>query len=257
MTFGAPRSPALHRSTLISLGALRMAASSRRPTAATSERIFVSSIRGWSDLARDATEAIEHWSGDGQQAGLRRSGGRIVQLLGFVRGTPIDVAEAKDELAAAGGLLVVDDRGRLLAREATVRVTGLTWEETSPVFDRFTMTLVADDPLRYSTESLLLRNGGNTIVNAGTREAWPLLDVTGPHGLVTISHAGGTWSLEATPSGVQRLVDLREGDVWQGGVRVFGLESGPAPVAARGENPWTVSGLGSGMVRARRFEAWP
>lgn len=244
--------------TRITLDGLSFVTSSRAARMASGAVIAVAELDGWDEPARDTTERVAHPGGFGTLSGLRGRGGRSITARGWIRGrTVAEVLQAKDRLGAIEGTLVVEERARSLGREATVNNTAFAPQRITPLFEAFALVLHADDPLRYSTASLPLANGAITLPNRGTEDAWPTLELVGPHNAISIAHSGGTWQLDATPSGATRIVDLREGEVWQGGARVFGAESGPAPVVRAGGAQWTVSGLGAGSARARRFEAWP
>lgn len=243
--------------TLVSLGDLQFSTDGRdylRDQAV----IGLRSYEGWGPVA-DATETFTHPSGDGTISGTRRRGARTVVLRGDILGrSPSAALEALDRLEAARGTLVIDERVRLMAREADVRFIDLIPERVSARHFRYALTLHADDPLRYSTESLVMPSGSHMIANPGTADARPVLDVVGPTGTIAIAHPRGTLTLQPVASGVTRFVDLRNGEVWQAGARVHGAMSGSAlEVPAGASVVASVSGVGSGTLRARRFGAWP
>lgn len=241
----------------VSLGDVRFQTGYETGQYAPKWTIGLAELEGWDDSAPDRTETFDHWSGDGAESGLERDGARVIRVRGSISAPDMgSMTAGKDALKRAVGVFVVDDRLLGLAREATVRRPRVLWEQVTPLFERFSLTIVADDPLRYSTATASLANGSNVLVNRGDRDAWPVLEFVGPHNAVSIVHAGGTYQLTALTSGTERTVDLRNGNVWEGGVRVFGAESGPAPLVPAGGADLTVSGLGSGTARVRRFEAW-
>lgn len=218
-------------------------------------------LSGWWEPAPDATDTTMHGSGDGTVPGMLRYGARTIELRGLIRGRDQgQVLEAKGRIARARrGEIVVNERGLGFSRTASVRRIDVTYTDHSPTISSYTLTLLADDPLRYSTLTYNLQAGAQQIMNRGDETAWPILDVAGPHEPIDIIHPTGTWTLLTTPPGVTRTVDLRDGDVWQGGVRLFQADMGPAPIVRAGGSQWIVSGLwGPGQLRAvvRRFEAW-
>ena len=242
--------------TRMSFGDLSFATSNHAVARAGASAIACTTLEGWFEPARDLTSSTPHGSGDGLVSGARRESGRIITIGGFVRGTtPGAVGDAKDALLRAAGTFVVEELDRGLARECTARRTALTWQRVAPTLERFTLTLVADDPLRYASGSRVLTNGAQQLFNRGDRTAWPVLEVPGLHGSIDIIHPTGTWTLLDTPAGVTRLVDLRNGDVWQNGVRAFQADLGPAPIVLPGGSQWIVSGV-DGRAIVRRFEAW-
>lgn len=218
-------------------------------------------VEGWEDYAPDDTRTMRHQSGDGDVALLRRMGARSIELFGYI----LAVEQPQPMLAVASralrrvraGVLTVDehDLGQRLEVDARV-VNTPTIRRLSPGFARFSIFLVADDPLRYSTDTLTLRNGSVAVRNLGDATLSPVLDLVGPHGAITITHPGGTYTFAALAAGQRRTLDWRNGDVWNGNVRVFSVEGGRRPAVLAGGSTWTVSGLGTGTATLRRFEAW-
>ena len=255
---GAPMWGGAERSPGIELAGLRLATDLADVEAGAAARIVASDLVGWDDDVPDETTSDGHPSGDGTVSGPLERGARRLVIPGYVFGDSIAAAHrAKAQLRRArSGRLVVEDRALGLTLEASVRRVGLVWDRVTDHAHEFTLSLKADDPLRYSTATLPMANGALTLPNRGDEAASPLLELSGPHGAITVVHPGGTWRLTAVAAGVTRVHDVRNGDVWQGGVRVFGTESGAAPSVAAGGSAWTVSGLGSGSARVRRFEAF-
>lgn len=216
-------------------------------------------LTGWDAGTQDTTGASDHWSGVGQVASGAALGSRQIIIEGFVQGSldhPGSVQEGIDVLSRQRRTsLVVAENARGLARTADVRLTQIQSSRISAALSRVTLNLTADDPLRYSAESRLLVNGANLLPNRGDATAFGRLTLTGPHGAISIVHPGGTWTFPALASG-SRLVDFREGRVWNGNVRVFGECSGPAPRVLPGGSSWTVAGLGAGSAVLSRAEAW-
>lgn len=214
-------------------------------------------LKGWWDSAPDDTSDMQHWTGDGSVHGLLRRRGRTIEVRGVV--SAVDnrrLLEAKRAFARQRvAKFVVAETG--LVSEADVRLVTLQWSDINLSHSRFSLTLLASDPLRYSG-SQVLTNGSNVLVNRGDSDAFPVVSVRGPHDGYTIEHPGGTFHYPATGTAT-RIVDCRNGDVWRlaTGERVFpsGL-SGPWPVVPAGGATWVVSGLGSGPNSVKRFEAW-
>lgn len=238
--------------TEVRFGDVTLRAQSERPGS-----IAVASIEGWYDAARDATPTSPHPSGDGQVLGAPRFGARVIQIGGHVSGSRAEVQRAKDSLARQRqGVLVIAERSYGVSREAQARRTGLSFERVAPTFERFTLTLLAPDPLRHSTATVPLSNGPVPLANRGDAAAWPTIELTGPHGALSLTHPGGTFYFPALSAGQSRVIDCRDGVVWAGQVRVHGVGSGAWPRVPEGGASWTVTGIGSGGARVRRFEAW-
>lgn len=250
--------PAVERVTRVTLAGVDLLASWRYVPARQASAVVLGSLDGWYDAPRDLTGEVQHWTGDGVVAELSRLGARMIRVRGYVRAQDeAGALAAVDRLGRARrGVLVVEERSRGLVREADVRQVGRSFDRVTSTFWRYDLTLQADDPLRYGSGAIALSNGAKTLVNRGDVTAYPVLDLVGPHSAITVAHLGGSWSFAALVSGQSRTVDLRNGDVWNGDVRVFGAESGPAPVVPAGGASWTVSGLGAGTARVRRTEAW-
>ena len=215
------------------------------------------SLSGWWEPAPESTQTMDHPSGDGLIELTPRLASRTITLEGLIiAGTPkapllIDAQNALSRIRT--GTISVDERKSGLRREADVRRVDLQFARPNVNVAQYSLTLRASDPLRYSG-SQVLTNGSNALVSRGDVDAFPVIDLRGPHGALTISHPGGSFSFPAL-SGGSRSIDCRNGDVWNGNVRVF-AGSGAWPVVRSGGSNWTVSGLGSGSATVRRFEAW-
>lgn len=241
----------------VRLGDLRMATDYDRSDGVSDWSVALAELVGWWDTVAWRTERAEHPRGAGTMAAAAEQDAREIQIRGSVRArTKRAMLEAKDAVAAAGGTLVVDERPRNLSREADVADVRVLWDPVADLYERFSMTMTADDPLRYWSKTTDLVNGSNTLLNPGDADAWPVLEIPGSHGQVTITSQGATWTLAANGGGTTRIVDLREGDIWQGNARVAGLESGTAPLVPVGGGAWTIAGLGANGGRARRHGAW-
>lgn len=220
--------------------------------------VIVASLSGWWDGAASGTAATPHGTGDGSIPGLRRLAPRTIELRGLIEArTAMQMLAAKAAFTRSReGRFIVDEPSLATRREADVRRLDLELTDRSPLVCQYRMTLLADDPLRYSSEVTTLRNGSIFLPNRGDKVAVPVIEVQGPHPLIGIIAPRGTWTLAPTPAGVNRVVDLRNGDIWQGGKRVFRLEQGQAPVVNPGGVGWGISGLGAGAAIVRRYEAW-
>lgn len=219
-------------------------------------------ISGWWDSVDDMTTVLDHPSGDGFVAGTTRLDRRLITLTGVIESTkdfgPGSVQAAADTLRRMKrATLVVDETRRGLAREVDCRIRVAIGGGPAPWLASYVVSAVADDPLLYNAGTRPLTSG--VLANRGDMTAWPIVELVGPHSALAITHPGGTWTLPALGSGVQRTVDCRNGRVFDAdGVRVFGVGagSGPWPRVPAGGGEWTVSGLGSGAARLRRWEAW-
>lgn len=216
-------------------------------------------LTGWRNRAPDDTNDTEHWSGVGRVAGAKSTGGRPLILEGFIQGKatiPGSTEEGLDALARLSSTtLTVAENARAMARVADVRVIQHQETRISDSLAKVTLTLTADDPLRYSAESRLLVNGWQLLPNRGDVAAFGRLLLTGPHDAITINHPSGAWTFPALASG-SRLVDFRERQVWNGNVRVFGEGAGTVPRVPAGGGSWTIAGLGAGTAILTRAEAW-
>lgn len=216
-------------------------------------------LRGWREPAPSAADTVSHWSVGGQVVMDDRQGARTIEMQGMLRARTAErVQQMQEDMARiAPHSFIVDELDKNLSRLATVRLVDCAFTIVSPLVIDYSVTLVADDPIRYGADTRNLSNGTHTIPNAGDLSASPTLALTGPHSALTITHPGGTYTFTALSSGQSRILDFREGDVWDGSTRVFGAEAGPRPVVRPGGSPWTVSGLGSGSAVLSRYEAWP
>ena len=214
---------------------------------------------GWEESAPDDSSTTPHRSGDGQVPGVPRLSPRPITLRGHIEASESwgsgSLTEALNALARIRwGTLRVEERGGF-AREADVRVTML--QTTRDGLDRaaYTLTLVADDPLRHSSGDLLLGAGATTIPNRGNVQAWPRIYASGPL-TMSIDAPGGRFRL-SIPAGAH-VVDTRDGVVWSSdGQRVHGAASGPWPYVLPGGSRWTVNDLSAtGKIRIDRHEAW-
>ena len=218
------------------------------------------SLSGWDDRSQDATDPSPHPSGIGQVAGATATAARQISIEAEVRGmsgqgaaSPRAGLDAIARIARAP--FIVSEDARAIVRLADVRVTQAVSSRIWRCAYQLTLTLTADDPLRYSAESRALTNGTVLLPNRGDATAFGRLALTAPHGAISITHPGGVWTFPALTTG-SRLVDFRELRVWNGNARVFGEGAGPAPRVLPGGSSWTVSGLGAGAAVLSRAEAW-
>lgn len=210
-------------------------------------------LKGWRGRAADGTEVTPHWSGRGQVASSPSTPGRQITIEAELWGA---VEEGLDVLGRMPSTtLIVAEDDRAMVRQADVRVTQML--ESRIMRDQYllTVSLTADDPLRYSAESRRLVNGANLLPNRGGEIAFGRLSLTGPHGAITITHPGGVWTFPALATG-SRQIDFGELEVWNGNTRVFGAAAGPAPRVLPGGSSWIISGLGAGSATTTRCEAW-
>lgn len=245
-------------SLFVTLGGLQFV--TERTGSLTSSGVrTIARMRGWSDGVPSGDEASPHWSGVGAFVVAQQVNARTVEMRGLLKTrTPQRLWEMRDQFASLKrNTLTVDEQDLGYSRLATVRIVDRDVELVpgAPLIAQYTLTLVADDPLRYGSATRSLSNGTNAIPNAGDEDASPTLTLTGPHSAVTIVHPGGTYTFAALSSGT-RVLDFRNGDVWNASTRVFGVESGPRPVVRSGGSSWTVSGLGAGSATLARYEAW-
>lgn len=240
----------------VNLGAIELYTGTGRPRDGE-WRFYLQDLDGWRTRSQDGTATSEHWSGQGGVPGPRRTPPRQITASGELLGTTAGTVESGMDALSRGlaATLTVAEDARAVVRQADVRVTQVMESRLSPIHSKVTLSLTADDPLRYSAESRLLTNGTSLLPNRGDQTAFGRLLLTGPHDAISIVHPGGTWTFPALASG-SRLVDFREARVWNGNARVFGEGSGPWPRVLPGGSSWTVSGLGAGSAVLSRCEAW-
>ncbi len=243
---------------LVTLSGLTFESTGFAPTSAGGGLAFTD-IKGWWDSPPpDVSETFAHPSGDGTVTGSTQLGGRTIELVGAIEALDTDdLLPTRDRLARVkAGTFIVNERNGGPSRLASVRRVDLRTQVLSPNYCLFNLFLRADDPLRYTSASRTLSNGSNSISNDGDEHASPTLTLVGPHSALTIVHPDGTYQFAALASGQERVLDFRNGDVWNASTRVFGVESGPRPVVRSGGSTWTVSGLGAGSATLTRFAAW-
>ena len=219
-------------------------------------------LKGWRTYARDNTAVTAHPSGEGQVPGIRTTDARAITIAAVITAaTGSGVDDALDELCRRRRVtLTVNDLRRGYSREADVRVIQI---QETPIGDGIcdiTISVVADDSMRFSSERYTLTNGANMMVNRGPATSWPRIDLVGPHGPITIQHSGGILAHPALPSGARRRIDCRNGVALDmpAGARLWGpaAPTGPWPRVAPGGGTWTISGLGAGSASVTRTEAW-
>lgn len=240
----------------VEFGDVTFSTAIRQPT--TSAVVSVESLKGWWEGAEDDTSSTPHGTGDGDVTGLPRLAPRDIEIRGLIKGRDLtQVLTAKAAFARSRrGRLIVDEPTLSTRREVDARRVGLEFTDLSPTVCSYRLSLRADDPIRYAGQATLGPNGGIFLQNRGDAVAFPVLELNGPQGTVGIAHPRGLWTLTPTPEGRHRIVDLRNGDVWESGARVFRQEQGAAPVVLPGGSVWVLTGLGTGQAIVRRHEAW-
>ena len=245
----------------VRLGDIRIRSGGRPPRSGWRAFLRWAGLTGWLGSAQDATQTVTHPSGDGLVPGSPRLEARQITVsMAIIGANERACRDGLDVLARVRRTtLVVAERDRGLVREADVRVT--TMQETRIGLDAWavTLSLIADDPVRHSGEWVALGNGPITLANRGDLTAWPLVELVGPHGTITITHPGGVRTVWSMGVGVRRTLDCRTGALFDGdGNRVNILQAGEGawPRVPAGGGQWTVAGLGAGSARMRRSEAW-
>ena len=225
----------------------------------TGSVIAMRDLDGWYDLPRDASSTVTAWSASGTTAGAPRRDARTIKVIGWVQAASREqLLVQKDRLTnLSRGVLSVRERSRAMHRESDVRPIGLVWARVTPLFEQFTLTLQADDPLRYSSTPVDLKNGALVLPNRGKVRAFPVVTIEAAQASrVTIAHPGGSFSVEPFSWG-WRVIDGRTGGFYNAeGGRLFGQGLGVPPRVEPGGSTWTISGLGAGAARAVRTEAW-
>lgn len=244
--------------TVLTFNGITFLSRERAPFNAAGYALSFGSLDGWYDSAPDGARTSPHWSGFGsvlEGTGLRP---RVLRVRGLIRAESAAAAlDAVDRLGQRRhGTFRVEETARGLTREVTARTVDFTPQRLTPLVWAYSLELIADDPLRYGSGERTLGLGSQAIANRGPEDAYPTLTLVGPHSALVISHPEGAYHFDALASGQTRVLDFRNGDVWDGQVRVFGVESGPRPVVRAGGSTWFVSGLGSGSATLTRHEAW-
>lgn len=223
-------------------------------------RVTVESLRGWWGAAPDRSTVVEHPSGDGVRRLLARRGARQVEIRGLMQArSQGELLDAREMLLRQSvGVLVVDEPTRGVTREADCWLVDLDVTDLSPTVARYTLTLQADDPVRWGSHVQALVNGANPVANRGNLVASGLLRLVGPHGGVSITSGASAWSMSPLPAGASRLVDVRHAQTWDlaTGARVYGESTGAVPLVQVGGSTWTVAGLDTGSATLARHEAW-
>lgn len=221
--------------------------------------IGVREIGGWWSPAPDDTQSVPAPSGDGLLSLSSRLEARPVVLRGWVY-APHGLGALEDALDAVArrrsGVLEVRERTRDLWREADVRLVSVDVDRVSAVWAKVVLSFRADDPLRYGTGVQDLRNGRNVLLNPGDATSFPIVEVTGPTQQLVVNHSAGDFVLPAVPAGQSRVVDAREGVVFNGDGERISFPWSPLPRVEAGGAEWQVSGIGSGGAVVRRFQAW-
>ena len=219
----------------------------------------VVSIDGWREPAESDTSTVRGPGGEGVLALSPRVGPRSIIIDSNVISAPSEpwrVQQMIERLSRQREVaLHVNEAQAGFHRELDVRLLSVRTSWRTPFWATVTLSLQADDPLRYGSAAQDLKNGRNVLLNPGDAMAYPIIDLRGPHSVVTVPHDGGTYSFPALASGQRRTIDCRHGDVWAGDARVF-VGSGPWPRVGVGGAEWTITGLGSGTASVRRFQAW-
>ena len=219
----------------------------------------VVSIDGWREPAESDTSTVRGPGGEGVLVLSPRVGPRSIIIDSNVISAPSEpwrVQQMIERLSRQREVaLHVNEAQAGFHRELDVRLLSVRTSWRTPFWATVTLSLQADDPLRYGTAVQDLQNGRNVLLNPGDAMAYPIIDLRGPHSVVTVTHDGGTYSFPALASGQRRTIDCRHGDVWAGDARVF-VGSGPWPRVGVGGAEWTITGLGSGTASVRRFQAW-
>lgn len=222
----------------------------------------VVSIDGWREPAESDTSTVRGPGGEGVLALSPRVGPRSIIIDSNVISAPSEpwrVQQMIERLSRQREVaLHVNEAQAGFHRELDVRLLSVRTSWRTPFWATVTLSLQADDPLRYGTSVADLRNGRNVLINPGDATAFPIIEVRGPTNNLKIVHDAGTFTYADLTSSETRLIDCRQGEVFvkSSGARRYQWE-GPFPQVGVGGAEWTVSGLSSGATaKVRRFEAW-
>lgn len=221
---------------------------------------------GWVGGVSLSTDSQQSPVGDGLVAGPTRLGGRTITLSGLVlagyeSSSPRLMHEAGEALAAV--LTTATRLARLrvqepmlgLTREADVRLAqGSDFTMLTPQVARWSLYLVADDPLRYEAGETIIRPGQTVWVpNRGRIISRPLVEFVGP---LTAPDLSGFVLGADVPAGVTLVADMRQRIVTRNGLRTFTPAQGFWQNVPVGGTSYKLTAGGTGYVRVRRSSAW-
>ena len=220
----------------------------------------VVSIDGWREPAESDTSTVRAPGGEGVLVLSSRVGPRSIIIDSNVISAPSEpwrVQQMIERLSRQREVaLHVNEAQAGFHRELDVRLLSVRTSWRTPFWATVTLSLQADDPLRYGTSVLDLKSGRNVLLNPGDAVAFPRIVVLGPTNNFTITHAGGVFTLPNVPSTETWTVDGREGNVFDDFGNRVQVPYSPFPWVDRGGAEWQVAGLTSGLATVHRFEAW-
>lgn len=224
-------------------------------------------VGGWS--IETATEQSP--TGDGVLAGSGTHGARTITLTGMVladyrHASTTVVHEAGDQIAAIlsgetrKAPLRVTEHMLGLTRECDVRLAQAPdYTMHSPNAATWTLYLVADDPLRYGTETQRLTLGkATTVTNGGRVLSRPLIDIHGPITNPTITAGGNALTAVVTVAAGEKVtLDTRRRVLLNSsGRKMWDAVTGYWHHLRPGDTSVTLSGSGTGYAVVRRASAW-
>lgn len=253
--------------TGVQIGTILLPAYDDQPADAFGTRWRLTKLEGWFD-GWEGSGAVEQRSqADGAWVSPQYAGPRVVHVSGSMEcASWDDVTRAWDRLLAQvpfrqlGSLAVSTGEGTVETQEAMVRqhekpLLG----ERYPTWAKFSLSLIAPDPRRYSAVSqtvnlvLPLASGGMappltppltiagsntvsqaTLVNAGTATTYALLTITGPcppARVVNLTTSEALRVVDPVPAGQTLVIDTLNGTAVNGGQarRVLGTWWGLQP----------------------------
>ena len=229
-------------------------------------------ISGWWEPAPVLNDEVKIPGSDGVLRIGSRLGPRPITIGGFIaceshQPTGL-LEEGLDQLARLHrGLLKISELKRGIYREADAHVTDVQISREKDWLAKVTISLQADDPLRYGVSEMPL-SPHTILLNPGDARCWPVLELTGSIEDIRIVHPGGTFTHASLAANQTVVVDGSKGAVFnkRTGQRTWDW-SGPFPRVDPGGAEWDTTGfpaLGSSETgievlsgtSVRRFQAW-
>lgn len=232
------------------------------PRGGDAPHLLIRDLSGWSDGWTDSSSTADAPGGRGVMVTERKVSPRAVSLTAYASWeAPLlrdsdglfSLTEVLED--ADGDTLTVYEPG-IVAREASVRLISRSITPVSRFSAVLTLTLQADDPLRYSAESVPLPAGrAVTLRNTGTHDSFPYVTVTGPTRTVPkVKFAGSTVTApKALTKGQVWTLDFAGGEMRIDGSLVFPLFKSWPHIVRGGSASCTVS---EGDASVKRVSAW-
>lgn len=232
------------------------------PRGGDAPHLLIRDFSGWSDGWTDSSSTAETPGGRGVMVTERKVSPRAVSLTAYASWEAPLLQDSESLFSlietledADGDLLLVREPG-IVAREASVRVISRSITPVSRFSAVLSLTMQADDPLRYSADEVALPAGRTvTLRNRGTHDSGPFVTVTGPtKAAPKVRFAGSTVTApRALTKGQVWTVDYAEGEMRVNGSLVFPMFKSWPTIARGGSASCMVS---EGVASVKRVSAW-